>query len=225
MKLGFYVSGKATRLKKLIHYMSGKRDFAMLLHDFSFVYRDNDGEDDLPAICHGSNIAFYRGHIAAEKKDERSAILSRDLLFRMVEHQADYLMVFGSRLLKGEILDRYRNRIINFHPSLLPAFPGVRSIDQAFDYGSFLIGNTAHFIDEGVDTGQIIMQNICIAGDCVEYDKILDNQIPMFIQIVLWLKQNRIRLKGRRVFVEHAKYSLGDFIPNIENDELKMIEE
>ncbi len=61
-------------------------------------------------------------------------------------------------ILGGPFIRRFAGRLINVHPSLLPAFPGVRAIEQALDYGVKVSGVTVHFVDEGVDTGPIILQ-------------------------------------------------------------------
>ena len=61
-------------------------------------------------------------------------------------------------ILSSGLIDRFRGRIVNVHPSLLPAFPGVRAIEKALDYGVRVTGVTVHFVDEGVDSGPIIMQ-------------------------------------------------------------------
>jgi phosphoribosylglycinamide formyltransferase 1 len=61
-------------------------------------------------------------------------------------------------ILDAEFIARFRDRIINVHPSLLPAFPGIAAVQQALDYGVKVFGVTVHFVDEGVDTGRIILQ-------------------------------------------------------------------
>ncbi|MFL5825653.1 MAG: phosphoribosylglycinamide formyltransferase [Thermoleophilaceae bacterium] len=61
-------------------------------------------------------------------------------------------------LLSPHFIRRFARRIINVHPSLLPAFPGIRSIEQALDHGVRVMGVTIHYVDEGVDTGPIVMQ-------------------------------------------------------------------
>ena len=71
-------------------------------------------------------------------------------------------------LLGGEFVRRFAGRIVNVHPSLLPAFPGVRAIEQALDYGVRVMGVTVHFVDEGVDSGPIILQE---AFDPVPYSR------------------------------------------------------
>ena len=61
-------------------------------------------------------------------------------------------------LVSPGFVDRFRHRIINVHPALLPSFPGLRAIEQAFDYGVKVTGVTVHYVDEGVDSGPIILQ-------------------------------------------------------------------
>jgi len=61
-------------------------------------------------------------------------------------------------LLSPAFVARFRGRIVNVHPSLLPAFPGTRAIEQAIEYGVRVTGVTVHFVDEGVDTGPIVLQ-------------------------------------------------------------------
>jgi phosphoribosylglycinamide formyltransferase-1 len=61
-------------------------------------------------------------------------------------------------ILGGPFIRRFEGRIVNVHPSLLPAFPGVRSIEQALEYGVRVMGVTVHFVDEGVDSGPVVLQ-------------------------------------------------------------------
>jgi phosphoribosylglycinamide formyltransferase-1 len=71
----------------------------------------------------------------------------------------DLVVLAGYMALLGEsFVARFRDRIINVHPSLLPAFPGLAAVQQAIDHGAKVVGVTVHFVDEGVDTGAIILQ-------------------------------------------------------------------
>ncbi len=80
-------------------------------------------------------------------------------LATLKESGAEVIALAGfMRIIKGAILDAFRGRIINIHPSLLPAFPGLHGWKQALDYGAKLAGCTVHFVDEGTDTGPIIIQ-------------------------------------------------------------------
>jgi phosphoribosylglycinamide formyltransferase 1 len=73
--------------------------------------------------------------------------------------EADLVVLAGyMQLLSPEFVARFRNRVINVHPALLPSFPGIDAVQQAIDHGSKVTGVTVHFVDEGVDSGPIIMQ-------------------------------------------------------------------
>jgi phosphoribosylglycinamide formyltransferase-1 len=75
------------------------------------------------------------------------------------EREADLVVLAGyMQLLSPEFVARFHNRVINVHPALLPAFPGIDAVQQAIDHGSKITGVTVHFVDEGVDSGPIIMQ-------------------------------------------------------------------
>jgi len=77
------------------------------------------------------------------------------------EHGVDFVVLAGfMRIVKEGLLKAYEGRIVNIHPSLLPSFPGLDSGKQAFDYGVKITGCTVHFVDAGIDTGQIINQRI-----------------------------------------------------------------
>ncbi|MGH2984946.1 MAG: phosphoribosylglycinamide formyltransferase [Solirubrobacterales bacterium] len=75
------------------------------------------------------------------------------------EREVDLIVLAGyMQLLSPQFVQRFRNRIINVHPALLPAFPGLEAVRQTLDHGSKITGVTVHFVDEGVDSGPIIFQ-------------------------------------------------------------------
>jgi phosphoribosylglycinamide formyltransferase-1 len=86
---------------------------------------------------------------------DRDSALAGWLLSRQVE-----LVVLAGymQLLSDQFLGRFERRVINVHPALLPAFPGLRAVEQALEYGVKVFGVTVHFVDEGVDTGPVILQ-------------------------------------------------------------------
>jgi phosphoribosylglycinamide formyltransferase-1 len=75
------------------------------------------------------------------------------------ERRVDLVVLAGfMEILGGEFIRRFEGRIVNVHPSLLPAFPGVRAIEQALEHGVKVMGVTVHYVDEGVDSGPIVLQ-------------------------------------------------------------------
>jgi phosphoribosylglycinamide formyltransferase-1 len=82
-------------------------------------------------------------------------------------------------ILDGTFIARFGDRIINVHPSLLPAFPGLAAVQQALDYGVKVFGVTVHFVDEGVDTGAIILQRAIDLPDAADADAVLAALRPL----------------------------------------------
>src|SRR5579875_2805257 len=77
------------------------------------------------------------------------------------------------QLVSGDFLGRFPGRVINVHPALLPAFPGLNAVEQALAYGVKVTGVTVHFVDEGVDTGPIILQRAVEIPDTGGPDQLL----------------------------------------------------
>ena len=151
-------------------------------------------------------------------KYEKNILFSNCMKKVFDNNKIDYCFSFGSHILSGEILKTYRNRIINFHPSILPMYPGLYAIDQAVkDEKSFLIGNTAHFIDEGIDSGPIIMQSVLpIQAFCDSkgnYDLVLDLQVEMMKKIIKLLSENKIIEKENKIIILGADYNKSFIFP------------
>lgn len=130
----------------------------------------------------------------------------KDLLGEVENLNPDLIVACGyMRILKPEFVRRFRNRILNVHPSLLPAFPGLDSQKQALDYGVKVAGCTVHFVEEGVDTGPIILQKaIAIAPEWTEKElslailaeehKILPLAIQLFCEDKLKIKERKVEI-------------------------------
>jgi phosphoribosylglycinamide formyltransferase-1 len=82
-------------------------------------------------------------------------------------------------ILDGGFIARFRDRILNVHPSLLPAFPGLHAIQQAVDHGVKVFGVTVHLVDEGVDSGPIVLQRGVELGDATDADAVLEALRPL----------------------------------------------
>lgn len=96
---------------------------------------------------------------AAPFKTKLEGEAERKYIETLKQYQAEVIVLAGfMRILKKGLLDAYTQRILNIHPSLLPAFPGVESWKQALNYGVKITGCTVHFVDAGTDTGPIIVQ-------------------------------------------------------------------
>ena len=88
------------------------------------------------------------------------------------QRQADLVVLAGyMQLLSPEFVSRFHNRVINVHPALLPSFPGIDAVQQAIDHGSKVTGVTVHFVDEGMDSGPIIMQRAVPVAASRDWDE------------------------------------------------------
>lgn len=106
------------------------------------------------------------------------------------------------RILKGDFLRAFADRVVNIHPSLLPAFPGLEAWKQALDYGVKVTGCTVHFVDQGVDSGPIIAQETVpvMAGDTAEtlHARIQQAERVVYPRAVAGLARGEIKIKGRQ---------------------------
>lgn len=106
------------------------------------------------------------------------------------------------RIISPQFIRRYKNRILNIHPAILPSFPGLHSQRQALEYGVKFSGCTVHFVDEGVDTGPIILQAIVPIKDNDTEDslsrRILAKEHKIYPQAVRLVAEGKIKLAGRR---------------------------
>ena len=109
------------------------------------------------------------------------------------------------RIISPEFVQKYKNRIINIHPALLPSFPGLHAQKQAIDYGSKYSGCTVHFVDSGVDTGPIILQAIVkIKKEDTEETlskRILRKEHQIYPDAVRLFAEKRIKIIGRKTVI------------------------
>ncbi len=125
---------------------------------------------------------------------------------RLTEAQVDLIVLAGfMRILKGEFLRAFANRVVNIHPSLLPAFPGLEAWKQALDYGVKVTGCTAHFVDQGIDSGPILGQEMVpvLADDTAAtlHERVQQAERRLYPQVVRALAEGRVTVKGRQTVV------------------------
>lgn len=109
------------------------------------------------------------------------------------------------RIISPEFVKKYKNRIINIHPALLPAFPGLDAQKQAIEYGSKYSGCTVHFVDSGVDTGPIILQAIVKIrkGDTEKTlsKRILAKEHQVYSEAIRLFAEKKIKISGRKTII------------------------
>jgi phosphoribosylglycinamide formyltransferase-1 len=120
------------------------------------------------------------------------------------EAKVDLVVLAGfMRILKGEFLRAFTDRVINIHPSLLPSFPGLEAWRQALEYGVKVTGCTVHFVDQGVDTGAIIAQQTVpvLDNDTAEtlHARIQSAEHELYPAAIRLLAERSVEVRGRRV--------------------------
>ena len=169
MKVGVLVSGAGTNLQAILDRVHGRCGVEVVA-----VAGDQPGA---PALVRAERVGVPTATFPlaggdrpgelprASDRAERDAAIADWLEERGVE-----LVVLAGymALLAPAFLGRFPQRVINVHPALLPAFPGLHAIEQALDYGVKVFGVTVHFVDEGVDTGPVIAQRALELPDAVD---------------------------------------------------------
>lgn len=140
------------------------------------------------------------GRFRTKLDEESEGAFRREL----VEAQVDLVVLAGfMRILKGGFLRAFPERVVNIHPSLLPAFPGLEAWKQALDHGVKVTGCTVHFVDEGVDSGPIIGQLAVPVRDgdtpSTLHNRIQEAERRLYPAAVAALARGEIRVEGRRV--------------------------
>ena len=198
-KIGVVVSGRGSNLQSIIdHIAEGKLnnvEIAVVVSDHKEAFAlERAAKAGIPTA-----IVERKGcKDKAEFEDKIDAALR--------EAGAEVVILAGfMRILTGHFISRWENKIINIHPALLPSFKGVDAQGQAVDYGVKIAGCTVHFVDEGTDTGPIILQKaVPVLDDDTEETlaaRILKEEhkaLPEAIQ--LWA-DGKLTIKGRKVFV------------------------
>ncbi len=178
----FYCSGKATRVIKFYNnkYNYNKFKPKGIFYDGNDSCVLNKLQKLFPQIVKNLDI----NKLDKNEFKKINSTTSKKLHSFMDDIKADYLFCFGNKILKKSFIVKYNKRIINFHPSLLPSFKGLNAIDKALLKNVSFIGNSAHYINENIDDGEIIIQSSMFRSDFEDYEDLLELQFPM-LKIIL----------------------------------------
>lgn len=142
------------------------------------------------------------------KKFPSKELYEEEVLSILKKHDAELVLLAGyMRVIGKTLLEAYKNRMLNIHPALLPAFTGLHAQKQAFDHGVKVAGCTVHFVDDVLDGGPIILQR-CVEvkeDDTAETlaDRILEQEHKIYPEAVKLFVENRLRTEGRKVKIIH----------------------
>jgi phosphoribosylglycinamide formyltransferase-1 len=136
------------------------------------------------------------------------------------QHAIDYVISFYTQFYSKTFRDAYQDRIINFHPSLLPAFKGMDGFGDGIAYHAKIIGTTVEFIKDVMDEGKIIMQTACAVdpnlGLAAMRHRVFVQQCKSLVQVVKWIVQDRVKIIGDQVVIGGASYQDVEFSPALE---------
>lgn len=128
----------------------------------------------------------------------------KEIINALSEYNIDLICLAGyMRIVTEELVEAYKNKIINIHPALLPSFPGLHAQKQALDYGVKVSGCTVHFVDGGMDSGPIILQKTVPVYDNDTEDtlsaRILEQEHTAYSEAVALYAAGRLKVSGRKV--------------------------
>jgi phosphoribosylglycinamide formyltransferase-1 len=205
MNVAVLASGAGTNLGALLETVHGRDGIKIVA-----VASDNRGARALDRARSAGvpTEVFALGDYAGDRTERDLAIAD------WLQGRGTDLVVLAGymQLVSPKFLARFPGAVINVHPALLPAFPGLRAIEQALDYGVKVFGVTVHFVDDGVDTGPVILQRALELPDAVDPGDVharlqpLEHELlPQAVRLIARGAVTRDPSKPRRVIVERDR--------------------
>jgi phosphoribosylglycinamide formyltransferase-1 len=200
VRVGVLASGRGSNLQALIDSSRAGRldaEIAIVISDVA----------DAKALDRARQTGIEARYVDPGVKGARLSVQSENQIIGLLEEfRVDVVALAGfMRILSPGFVRRFKWRIMNIHPSLLPSFPGLRVQKKALDYGVKFSGCTVHFVDEGVDTGPIIVQAAVpvLEGDTEEKlsERILREEHRIYPEAIQLLAEGRLRIEGRVVHI------------------------
>jgi phosphoribosylglycinamide formyltransferase-1 len=197
-RIGVLVSGRGSNLQALLD--AARRED--LGGEVAVVVSNVEGAFGLERARQAGIPAVFRDHRGQKRESYDAGIVE---ILRA--HQVDLVCLAGfMRLLSPVFVRAFPGRIVNIHPALLPAFPGLDAQRQAWEHGAKVSGATVHLVDEGLDSGPIVAQEAVsvLSSDTAQTlaDRILEAEHRLYPRAVRILLEGRYRIQGRRVIVE-----------------------
>jgi phosphoribosylglycinamide formyltransferase-1 len=200
--IGVLASGRGTNLQAIIDAIKSgyikNAEIKVVISDRADAYAlERARAASIPAVY--LDPTPYKG-----RREEYDSLIIKTLIDHGVTPEEGLVLLAGyMRILSPMFIQRYRMRILNIHPSLLPAFPGLRAQKQALEYGVKYTGCTVHFADEEVDKGPIILQAVVpVYDDDTEEtlsERILKEEHRIYPEAVKLFVEGRLKIEGRKV--------------------------
>ncbi|MDH5192683.1 MAG: phosphoribosylglycinamide formyltransferase [Nitrospira sp.] len=206
LRVAVLASGRGSNLQAIIDAIESGQVQAKIV---AVISNKKDAVALERARKHGLEDLFVDPKPFVGRPDSREAY-DRALLEILQQYDVELVLLAGYMKIVTEVLvNAYANRMMNIHPSLLPSFPGLDVQKKAIDWGCKLAGCTVHFVTEGVDEGPIIIQAAVpiLDDDTAETlaARILVQEHKIYPRAVQLFAEGRLRVGGRRVFIDSAK--------------------
>jgi len=201
LKLGVLISGSGSNLQSIIDNI----EKGTLKATIKIVISNTPHAFGLTrAQKHGLPVAVLKHEDFKSRED-----FDREIIRLLKINDVDLVVLAGfMRILTPTFLKAFHQKIINIHPALLPSFPGTHGQKDAFEYGVKFSGCTVHFVDEGVDTGPIIIQSVVpvFQDDTRETlaARILKEEHRIYPQAIQFFAEGKIVIAGRKVQIKDA---------------------
>ncbi len=195
-RLAVLVSGRGSNLQAIIDSIENEGLPAQIALVLSNV---EDAHALIRAQKHGIEAVYLEpGKFAGREAYEE------EMIGLLQARSVDLVCLAGfMRILGKRFIQAFPEKIVNIHPSLLPAFQGLNPQKNALDYGVKFSGCTVHFVDEGVDSGPIILQTVVPVYDSDDTDslsaRILEQEHLLYPKAIRLILENRLRIAGRKV--------------------------
>jgi len=200
--LGVLVSGRGSNLQAIFDAINAGRLEAKI----GVVISDNPDAHALKRIAGFGipTVVIERGRYADKKQFEQAFIDELKL------HHVDLIVLAGfMRILSPLFVQAFRGRIMNIHPSLLPSFPGLHPQQQALQYGVKISGATVHFVDEGTDSGPIVLQEVVPVMDTdtpeTLAERIIHVEHILYPRAIKLFCEGRLTVEGRTVHIRQTE--------------------
>ena len=199
LRIGALASGGGTNLQAIIDRCQDNSIQAEIV----LIISNNQGSGALDRARQAGIPALCIDHRLFDNRED----FDREIVKALQEAGADTIILAGfMRIITETILEAFPQRVLNIHPALLPAFPGLHVQRKAIEYGARFAGCTVHFVDGGVDTGPIIAQAVVpVLDDDTEQTlaaRILIEEHRIYPHAIQLLAENRLKLTGRRVIID-----------------------
>lgn len=211
-RIAVLVSGRGSNLQAIIDNIEKgllSSELAVVISDQTDAYAlERARAYNIPAV-----LVSAKGY--KNKREEYDALLVKELR----ERNVDLVCLAGfMRIITPVLIRAFPNRILNIHPSLLPAFPGLHVQKKALKHGAKFSGCTVHFVDEGMDTGPIIIQAVVpiLDSDTEESlsERILKQEHKIYSRAIQLFAEGRLKVEGRRVLVSNGSNAGDAFLMN-----------